>query len=326
MCLLCTRSRGRCAGEVASSAGYASTAGLYVASAGGYDCPAAVTPKQKKAAFKASKNPWTYKRLTKQLTPGDLFRTDCAIESLAFTRMIFLSGAKATSAGQHCSGPSKTVCPRNIFLSLAAFAGVGEVSSLLHKWCLAPTSCCRYIKSDYVCSCGAVERQKAWKENRLRVGKCARFAGSTAKLIGSAVTFAAEAFHACGDDASLPAVCSSMVTFAIASLGYFAENAARSHYECPYYMGQNLYQCGQDQSRLASAVQLFASATAAAVINCGALGWNGNSLHAFGWHGTSATPVLYGLRSGRTRLGKSKVCQTGRKRIRPRWGRILRQM
>ncbi|CAE7940197.1 unnamed protein product, partial [Symbiodinium sp. KB8] len=243
---------GRCAGEVASSAGYASTAGLYVASAGGYDCPAAVTPKQKKAAFNASKNPWTYKRLTKQLTPGDLFRTDCAIESLAFTRMIFLSGAKATSAGQHCSGPSKTVCPRNIFLSLAAFAGVGEVGSLLHKWCLAPTSCCRYIKSDYVCSCGAVERQKAWKENRLRVGKCARFAGSTAKLIGSAVTFAAEAFHACGDDASLPAVCSSMVTFAIASLGYFAENAARSHYECVVSF-MTLLRCAE-------------------VINCGALG------------------------------------------------------
>ena len=119
MCLLGTRSRGRCAGEVASSAGYAplgevgihapshsesclcdvylsihcwppsSTAGLYVASAGGYDCPAAVTPKQKKdsgtepdldlvfslwssqAAFKASKNPWTYKRLTKQCLGRD---------------------------------------------------------------------------------------------------------------------------------------------------------------------------------------------------------------------------------------------------------------
>ncbi|CAE7706042.1 unnamed protein product [Symbiodinium sp. CCMP2592] len=263
---------GRCAGEVASSAAYASTAGLYVASAGGFDCPAAVTPKQKKEAFKVSKNPWQYKRLTKKLTPADAFRTDCAIESLAFTRMMFLSGAKATEAGQHCSGPSKTVCPRNIFLSLAAFAGVGEIGGVLHKRCLPRTSCCRYIKSDYVCSCGAVERQKAWNTNRLRVGKCARFAGSTAKLIGSAVTFAAEAFDACGDDKSLPAVCSSMVTFAIASLGYFAENAARSHYECPYYMGQNLYQCGQDQSRLASAVQLFASSTAAAVINCGALG------------------------------------------------------
>eukprot|EP00439_Symbiodinium_sp_Y106_P035655 s2434_g4.t1 len=279
---------GRCAGEVASSAAYASTAGLYVASAGGFDCPAA-------EAFNVSKNPWQYKRLTKKLTPADAFRTDCAIEpwtesshlaaedeSLAFTRMMFLSGAKATSAGQHCSGPSKTVCPRNIFLSLAAFAGVGEIGGVLHKRCLPPTSCCRYIKSDYVCACGAVdcggemdfERQKAWNTNRLRVGKCARFAGSTAKLIGSAVTSLGvnDAFDACGDDESLPAVCSSMVTFAIASLGYFAENAARSHYECPYYMGQNLYQCGQDQSRLASAVQLFASSTAAAVINCGALG------------------------------------------------------
>ena len=45
-----------------------------------------------------------------------------------------------------------------------------------------------------------------------------------------------------------------------------------------------------------------------------------------GWHGTSATPVLYGVRSERTRLGQTKVCQTGWKRIRPRWGRILRPM
>ncbi|CAE7512323.1 unnamed protein product, partial [Symbiodinium natans] len=262
---------GRCAGEVAASAGYASTAGLYVASAAGYDCPAALTTKKKKEAFNVSiQQPWAYRWKTKRNTPGDVARTTCAVESLGFARTLFLSGAKAARAGGSCSG-TNTVCARNVLLSMAAFAGIGEVGGILHDRCLPLTSCCKYIKSDYVCDCRATERQKVWAENHKRSGTCARYSGSITKLIGSALTFAAEAVEACDDDPHLPAVCSSMVTFAIASLGYFAENAARNHYECPFYMFQNLYQCGQDQTRLAAAVQLFASATAAAVINCGAL-------------------------------------------------------
>ena len=103
----------------------------------------------------------------------------------------------------------------------------------------------------------------SWK---IFLGRCARYSGSMVKLIGASSSFIQEAEEAC---VGVPHGCGSMVTFAIASLGYLAENVGRSYYECPYYLDQNLYQCGQDQSKMATAIERFASAMAAAILNCG---------------------------------------------------------
>jgi len=262
---------GACAGEVASSAGYASTAGMYLATAVGFDCPSAVPLDKKKAAQDAAlEPPYAFPR---GYTPAEEARDLCAQESLGFARTLFLSGAKAARAGGSCSNTG-TVCSQNIFLAMAAFAGIGQVGAIVHDKCLPLRKCCEYDRDeeDFVCACGATERQKVWADNREIQGECGRYTGSMSKLIGSSTAYVAESLEACDATQKLPAACGSMVAFMVASLGYFAENAARNHYECPFYMFQNLYQCGQDQSKIGEAIERFAAATAAAVINCGAIG------------------------------------------------------
>ena len=93
-----------------------------------------------------------------------------------------------------------------------------------------------------------------------------------AKLIGVSgvsATFAQEAGEACK---GIPHGCGSMVSLAVASLGYFAENAGRTYYECPFYENQNLYtSVDRTSPKMATAAERFASAVAAAILNCGPL-------------------------------------------------------
>jgi len=261
---------GACAGEVASSAGYASTAGMYLATAVGFDCPSALPLDKKKAAQDAAlEPPYAFPR---GYTPLEESKDLCAQESLGFARTLFLSGTKAARAGGSCSNTG-TVCSQNILLAMAAFAGIGQVGAIVHDKCLPLRKCCGYDRDqeDFVCNCEPTERQLVWADNREIQGECGRYSGSMSKLIGSGTAYIAESLEACDATNALPAACGSMIAFMVASLGYFAENAARNHYECPFYMFQNLYQCGQDQSKLGEAIERFAAATAAAVINCGAI-------------------------------------------------------
>eukprot|EP00931_Biecheleriopsis_adriatica_P103748 TRINITY_DN7853_c0_g1_i5.p1 TRINITY_DN7853_c0_g1~~TRINITY_DN7853_c0_g1_i5.p1 ORF type:complete len:844 (-),score=143.43 TRINITY_DN7853_c0_g1_i5:33-2564(-) len=242
---------GSCVGEVFSSAGYLTTSALYLTSGVKYDCPSA----------KSTNQGWAYQNL-------------CAQESLGFARTLFLGSTKAVRAGGSCPGVD-TVCAQNALLSLAAFTGVGQVGAIIDKDCKKlKNPCCKFdpVSQSTVCSCQTVKEQQDWNAAKLkRDGKCGRYSGSFVKLLFAAVSFAQEAQEACDDSNQVQMACGSMIAFMIASLGYFAENAARNHYECPFGKGQDLYQCGQDQSKIGEAIERFTSSTAAAVINCGAL-------------------------------------------------------
>ncbi|CAE7266215.1 unnamed protein product [Symbiodinium pilosum] len=136
---------GACAGEVASSAGYASTAGMYLGTAVGFDCPSALGLDKKKAAQDAAlEPPYAFPR---GYTPAEEARDLCAQESLGFVRTLFLSGTKAARAGGSCSNTG-TVCSQNILLAMAAFAGIGQVGAIVHDKCLPLRRCCAYDRNE----------------------------------------------------------------------------------------------------------------------------------------------------------------------------------
>jgi hypothetical protein len=251
---------GSCVGKVMSSAGYTSTAGLYLASGVDFDCPSALTHKEYKGLVMTKNDPG-YNEYNKA-------EDTCGQEAVGFVRTMFLASTKAVRAGGSCAGVN-TVCAQNALLSAAAFAGIGQVGAILYDKCQKPETCCNYEKDvkKVVCNCDNAQRQELWALNRKMSGECGRYAGSMAKLMASAFSFAMEAQEACSDGSDVPAACGSMITFAIASLGYFAENAARNYYECPFYKEEDLYQCGQDQSKIGEAVHAFIASIAAAVIN-----------------------------------------------------------
>mmetsp|Transcript_6214 Transcript_6214/g.11114 ORF Transcript_6214/g.11114 Transcript_6214/m.11114 type:complete len:859 (-) Transcript_6214:504-3080(-) len=257
---------GACIGEIMSSMGYASSAGMYLGDGLDFKCPSAYHPQQRaeleQTGVQRRRNNW------QKATTG------CSYDSMAFVRTLFISASKAVRAGGSC-GAKNTLCGQNVLLSAAAFAGIGQIASDLWKYCIPNQKCCEFDKTAKTVDCtscgNSKDRQKIIATNVKNDGKCGRYSGSTAKLIGSSLAFAGEGAETCDDPNSARDACAAMIPFVIASFGYFAENAARNYYECPYYKSQDLYQCGQDQSKIGEAIEKASSSMAAAVINCGSL-------------------------------------------------------
>jgi len=257
---------GSCIGEIMSSMGYASSSGMYLGTGVDFNCPSALHKKQYLELKKTQGNRRRNKYNDAQVA--------CSYDGTAMVRTLFISASKAVRAGGSCAGKT-TKCGQNVLLSAAAFSGVAQIASELIKYCVKNQKCCEFDKTNKKVDCSACknsqDRQNIVATNVKNDGKCGRYSGSTVKLIGAAFAMAAEGAETCNPPNSPQDACSAMIPFIIASFGYFAENAARNYYECPYYKDQNLYQCGQDQSKIGAAINLASQSMAAAVINCGSL-------------------------------------------------------
>jgi len=259
---------GACIGEVMSSMGYASSSGMYLGDGVDFKCPSALHKKQYLELKKTQNN-------RRRWNDYNDAQVRCSYDGTAMARSLFISASKAVRAGGSCAGKN-TLCGENVLLSAAAFTGVAQIASELIKYCVPNQKCCEFDKTNKKVDCSSCansqDRQKIVATNVKNDGKCGRYSGSTAKLVGAALAMAAEGAETCDAPNSAQDACSAMIPFIIASFGYFAENAARNYYECPYYESQNLYQCGQDQSKIGEAIEKASQSMAAAVINCGSLG------------------------------------------------------
>ncbi|CAE8640175.1 unnamed protein product, partial [Polarella glacialis] len=107
--------------------------------------------------------------------------------------------------------------------------------------------------------------------------QCARYSGSTIKLLGSAAESFGEAAGQCKPtQANARDSCAALVPSAVTGLGFLIENMARTSRECTRPRSKYLfpndvrqaYGCGQEVGRLGTSVDTIARAIAGSVINC----------------------------------------------------------
>lgn len=243
---------GACVGEVASSAGYMSSAGLYLDTAANIDCPSSFTPLE---LGKFLQKPY------EQQTP---LLSQCAGDSTAFVRTLMLGANKAAKAGGACSG-LHTFCAQNVLLAAAAFSNLAEEAALAHKVCFPK------LKSCPTSSCTVAEMQTINADNALQQAQCAQFSSGMAKSVSAGAAFISESYQACENDYSAKAGCASMIPYTMAAWSFFAEFTTRLHVWCDYSKAQNLYACAVQIMIMGQALDQAAQSTAAAVINCAAM-------------------------------------------------------
>lgn len=258
---------GACVGEALSATGYMFASALLLESALGFDCPNDLADPPRPVTESI------------QLT--------CARDSTAIFRTTFLAGSKAVRAAGHCGG-TDTMCGRSILRSAAALSGVGENGVFLRVFCHGPTRCCKFNRdtnqTECDCSKKAIIRNK--RRDKSDQQQCARFSGSTVKLIGSAALAATEAEGECKFSKTAESACQTMPPAAIAGLGFFIENVARITRDCPpkpipleaeerkknLILGPanptQFYQCGQNTKRLGVSLDVISRGIAGAVVNC----------------------------------------------------------
>lgn len=258
---------GACVGESLSATGYMFASALLLESALGFDCP----------------NP----EFDDERPLTETLQLTCARDSTAIFRTTFLAGSKAVRAAGHCGG-TDTLCGRSILRSAAALSGVGETGVFLRVFCHGPTPCCeKNPDTDEVeCECEPEDLIENKRDDKDDQKQCARFGGSTVKLLGSAALAATEAEGQCKFSKTAESTCQTSVPAAIAGLGFFIENGARASRDCPprpYVLDpeerrkdlivgpadpRNFYQCGQNVKRLGVSMDVIARGIAGAVVNC----------------------------------------------------------
>lgn len=251
---------GACVGEVASSAGYISSAGLYVDTAANVQCPSSFTPLERSK----------FEKLPYEERVPILAR--CGADSTAFARTMMLAANKAAKAGGACSG-LHTFCAQNVLLAAAAFSNLAEEATLAHEFCFPGLEqCCTwdYNLNKLICTCNATQQQDANTHNAVMQAQCGQFSAGVAKSVGVVAAFIAESYEACQNDYTAKAGCASMIPYVMASWGFFAEYVTRLHVACSYSQVQNLYGCAVQMMIMGQALDQAAQSTAAAVINCGA--------------------------------------------------------
>ena len=124
----------------------------------------------------------------------ETFQLTCARDSTAIFRTTFLAGSKAVRAAGHCGG-TDTLCGRSILRSAAAISGVAETGVFLRVFCHGPTRCCeKNPDTDEIeCECEPEDIIENKRDDKDDQQQCARFGGSTVKLLGSAALAATEA-------------------------------------------------------------------------------------------------------------------------------------
>ena len=268
---------GACVGEALSATGYMFASALLLESALGFDCPGN-TNDENDDDDESTQVP--------KFIPESQ-RLTCARDSTAIFRTTFLAGSKAVRAAGHCGG-TDTLCGRSILRSAAALSGVAENGVFLRVFCHGKTSCCQ-LNPDTLekeCECSRRDLIELAREDASDQKQCARFGGSTVKLIGSAALAATEAEGQCKFSKTSESSCQTMVPAAMAGLGFFLENSARQSRDCPpkpvplepeerkkdVILGpadpQQWYQCGQDTKRIGVSMDVIARGIAGAVVNC----------------------------------------------------------
>ena len=211
----------------------------------------------------------------------------CARDSTAIFRTTFLAASKAARAAGHCGG-TDTLCGRSALRSAAAISGIAETGVFLRVFCHGKTKCCQKNPDteEIECKCSPkdlIELKRSDKSDRIQ---CARFSGSSVKLMGSAALAAGEAEGQCKFSKTAESSCQTMPGAVFAGLGFFIENAARASRDCPpkpvplsaeerkkdIILGPSdptqFYQCGQNTHRLGSSLDVAARGIAGAVVNC----------------------------------------------------------
>jgi len=259
---------GACVGESLSATGYMFSAALLLESALGFDCP----------------NP----EFDEERPLTETLQLTCARDSTAIFRTTFLAGSKAVRAAGHCGG-TDTLCGRSILRSAAALSGVGETGVFLRVFCHGATPCCQKNPDtdEIECECEPKDIIENKRDDKDDQKQCARFGGSTVKLLGSAALAATEAEGQCKFSKTAESTCQTTVPAAIAGLGFFIENAARASRDCPpsafpldpeerriddFILGwadpRDFYQCGQNTKRLGVSMDVIARGIAGAVVDC----------------------------------------------------------
>ena len=186
---------GACVGESLSATGYMFSAALLLESALGFDCP----------------NP----EFDEERPLTETLQLTCARDSTAIFRTTFLAGSKAVRAAGHCGG-TDTLCGRSILRSAAALSGVGETGVFLRVFCHGATPCCQKNPDtdEIECECEPKDIIENKRDDKDDQKQCARFGGSTVKLLGSAALAATEAGGQCKFSKTAESTCQTTVPVA----------------------------------------------------------------------------------------------------------------
>ena len=171
------------------------SAALLLESALGFDCP----------------NP----EFDEERPLTETLQLTCARDSTAIFRTTFLAGSKAVRAAGHCGG-TDTLCGRSILRSAAALSGVGETGVFLRVFCHGATPCCQKNPDtdEIECECEPKDIIENKRDDKDDQKQCARFGGSTVKLLGSAALAATEAEGQCKFSKTAESTCQTTVPVA----------------------------------------------------------------------------------------------------------------
>jgi len=232
---------GWCVGEVFGTMGYVGATSLHLTSAVRFNCPKASELMLKKGN---RLNP-------EELEEIRISRAECARDSAAFVRTLFLAATKATRTASHCGG-KPTRCPKDLLRASSAFAAVAEAAAEISRFCT--------VASEF-------RDDEPDEERKVRKGECAVFTGGMVKMMGIAASFTTDATGSCIDTHFAGTRCGGAISRAVAALASMAEFWAEVHVACD--LEEDWFICGEALRNQGKSIRVFVLATASAALNCG---------------------------------------------------------